>query len=42
MSKKINVVCFYDSHGDDVWRLITESLLLFIQSELAKDSAHFS
>lgn len=39
---QIKVVCFFNDNGEDVWDLIYESFLLFIQSELSKESNQFS
>jgi hypothetical protein len=35
---QIKVVCYFDDSGEDVWDLINESFILFIQSELSKES----
>ena len=42
MSKKLNIVCHFDSDGGDVWGLIVESLYIYIQKELAKGTTYFS
>lgn len=35
---QIKVVCFFDDEGKDVWELIQESFILYISSELSKQS----
>ncbi len=35
---QMKVVCFFDDEGKDVWELIQESFILYIRSELSKQS----